>query len=404
VPKNRNQWILWIACLIGELGLWFALIGNLEFMQQTVPSSFLQSLLMFAGPFVAFLLSPLAGRIIDSHEKKKILIVIGLIRLMATGFMFLAVAQQSVVWMLCYAVSIGGTSSFYGATLSALLPLIVREEELLEANSAQMNASTIARIAGAGIAGLLVVTVGLFWMYVVNFFAYAVLLALTCLLKVEEQVKPRSLTAEEKRRMSFREVLPLVRQRPTVMTSMFLSVVPFLFLGGFNLNVIAISELHGSGIKGVIYTLEGIAFLLGSSFVKKRVKDQQGVRHLFAACLMVSTAQLALHVADVYAVAVSAFAVFGFAVGMFFPLLATLQQTQIPKEYHGRFFSFRSMVDTILIQAFMMNTGFWLDRIGLLQLELWLGLCSFVLLSLVALRHRKVREVASNEKTPASSM
>ncbi|HWI48175.1 MAG TPA: MFS transporter, partial [Rummeliibacillus sp.] len=47
--KNQNVWIILSGELIAGLGLWAGIIGNLEFMQERVPSDFMKSLILATG-------------------------------------------------------------------------------------------------------------------------------------------------------------------------------------------------------------------------------------------------------------------------------------------------------------------------------------------------------------------
>jgi MFS transporter, DHA3 family, macrolide efflux protein len=66
-------------------------------------------------------------------------------------------------------------------------------------------------------------------------------------------------------------------------------------------------------------------------------------------------------------------------IGLFFPTTMTIFQRQVPKEYHGRFFSFRSMIDQTLMQVVLLMTGALLDIVGLQWMGLSFGLFSLML-------------------------
>lgn len=85
--------------------------------------------------------------------------------------------------------------------------------------------------------------------------------------------------------------------------------------------VINISEMqHDPTIKGFIYTIEGIAFMLGA-FVIKRLSDHfkpEKLLYFFAVCT--AFAHLSLFFSDIKWMSLTSFGLFGFSVGCFFLL------------------------------------------------------------------------------------
>ncbi len=79
--------------------------------------------------------------------------------------------------------------------------------------------------------------------------AYLILFGLTWLLQFEE--KKTHMTVTENQKQGFKDVFPVILKLPIVMMTLVLTLVPLLFLGGFNLVIINISELQeSSAIKG----------------------------------------------------------------------------------------------------------------------------------------------------------
>ncbi len=389
--KNRNVWILLSGELIAGLGLWMGIIGNLEFLQQHVPSDFLKSLILFTGLLAGVFVAPLAGRIIDSYKKKPVLIAAGIGRMVSVLFMFLALEYQSIWWMVLFMISIQLSAAFYFPALQSLIPMIVREKDLLQMNGVHMNIATIARVIGTALAGAMLLIMSLHSLYLASLIAYGLLLIATFMLKIDEESVPKKPKVPgEKTKGGFKEVIPVIKGYPIVLMTLILTVVPMLFLGGFNLMVINISELQDDAtIKGLLYTAEGICFMLGA-FIVKRIadgKDQLKLMLLFT--FVVSISQLSLYFADIKIMSLISFGVFGLALGFFFPIAATIFQTKIPKEYHGRFFSFRGMLDRVLFQVVLLGTGLFLDTIGLKNMVLVFGSLSLVLVLYYTVRNSK---------------
>jgi MFS transporter, DHA3 family, macrolide efflux protein len=174
--------------------------------------------------------------------------------------------------------------------------------------------------------------------------------------------------------------------------TLLMTLVPLLFLGGFNLLVINISELQdSSAIKGYIYATEGISFMIGAFFIKKISDNFSPYKILFGSSLLVGISQIMLYFADIFVVTIAAFLVFGFSVGCFFPTASTIFQTKVPKDFHGRFFSFRNMLDRIGFQIVLLLTGFLLDFIGLQLMCVLYGALTVIITIIFYLKNKQFR-------------
>ncbi|MER2008221.1 MFS transporter [Psychrobacillus sp. FSL W7-1457] len=388
--RNRNVWIVLIGELVAGLGLWSGIIGNLEFMQEKVPSDFHKSLLLASGLLAGILVGPLAGRIIDQSNKKKVLILSGIGRLFSVLFMFVAIATGSIWWMLLFLISLQVSASFYFPALQATLPLIVKDEDLLQLNGWHMNVSTIARVAGTAIGGLALVYWPIQSLYIISMIAYAGILAFTFMLRIDETAKEKILVSNGPRRDGFKEVFPMLKGNMPVMLTLLLTLIPVLFLGSFNLIVINISEIQdSSSIKGVIYAVEGVAFMIGTLAIKYIGKRYSTKSILFTFVFVIGLAEISMYFVANPILTLVSFALFGFSIGCFYPTALTIFQKQVPKEYHGRFFSFRNMLDRISFQIVLLSTGAMLDLIGLPYMMVIFGVFSIGLTTIFLLQIQK---------------
>lgn len=390
--KNRNVWIILTGEFIAGLGLWLGIIGNLEFMQEKIPSDFLKSLLMATGLVAGIAVGPYAGKITDQKSKKIVMLWSGLLRTVSVIFMLIAIATGSVWWMLVFFVSIQISAAFYFPALQAAIPLIVKDKDLLQLNGVHMNVSTLSRIIGTAVGGILLVLLPLSMLYIGSLVAYLGLLILTWFLNFEEHNDTPSARKNSAGKASFKDVLPVIKGLPIVFMTLLMTLVPLLFLGGFNLMVINISELQdSSAIKGWIYAAEGISFMIGAFFIKKITDNISPYKILFGSSLLVGFSQILLYFADVFVVTIAAFLVFGFSVGCFFPTASTIFQTKVPKDFHGRFFSFRNMLDRVGFQIVLLMTGFLLDFIGLQLMCVIYGLLSIVTTFVFYVKNKHMR-------------
>jgi MFS family permease len=154
--------------------------------------------------------------------------------------------------------------------------------------------------------------------------------------------------------------------------------------------VIEISEIQDdSTIKGLIYTVEGISFMLGAFFVKRISENVNKIKLMFLFTGVVALAQFSLYFAEFKPLSLFSFGLFGLAIGFFFPITATIFQTRIPREFHGRFFSFKSMLDRVMFQVVLLATGLFLDTIGFQLMVIVFGTLSATLVVYFALKYTK---------------
>lgn len=397
--RNRNVWIILTGEFVAGLGLWLGIIGNLEFMQEKVPSDFFKSLLLASGLVAGIAVGPFAGRLTDQWSKKTVMLVSGFVRAMSVVFMLVAIATGSIWWMVVFLVLIQISAAFYFPALQAAIPLIVAERDLLQLNGIHMNVATLSRIIGTAAAGVLLVILPLSMLYIGSLAAYIGLLILTWFLSIDEQKETKPVKKGTVEKASFKDVFPIIKGLPIVFMTLLMTLVPLLFLGGFNLMVINISELQdSSAIKGWIYTAEGISFMLGAFFIKQISGKISPYIILFTCSLFIGFSQLLLFFANVPALTIIAFVVFGFSVGCFFPTAATIFQTKVPKAYHGRFFSFRNMLDRIIFQIVLLISGFLLDLIGLQMMCVIFGGLTIIMTASFYMKHKQIQTRLTNEE------
>ncbi|MDG5471878.1 MFS transporter [Jeotgalibacillus sp. ET6] len=403
--RNRNVWILLTGEFIAGVGLWLGIIGNLEFMQEKIPSDFLKAVILAAGLLAGVAIGPLAGRITDQMKKKTVMLASGLVRSVSVIFMLIAIETGSVWWMVVFLVFIQMSAAFYFPALQAAIPLVVKEQQLLQLNGIHMNVSTLSRVLGTAIAGIFLTIMSLSMIYVLSLAAYALLFGVTWLLKFDEKhTKP---LPEEAKKLNtgFKDVFPIIKGLPIVLMTLVLTLIPLLFIGGFNLMVINISEIQDSAsIKGWIYTAEGISFMAGAFYIKKLGDKFSPYAILFTFSFIIGISQFLLYFADIPFMTIVAFIVFGFSVGCFFPTAATIFQTRVPKEFHGRFFSFRNMLDRLIFQVVLLLTGFLLDMIGLQLMVVVFGVLSFVMTYVFYVKFRQLKSGSSLSNTPGGDI
>ena len=401
--KNRNIWIILTGEMIAGLGLWTGIIGNLEFMQEKIPSDFVKALIMSAGLLAGIIAGPLAGKIIDQSRKKTVLLISGAGRMLSVIFMLIAISTGSIWWMVAFMVSIQLSATFYFPALQATIPLVVKDDDLLAMNGWHMNVATISRVLGTALAGIMLVYWSLMSLYWISMIAYGALLLFTMMLRIDEGEAREAKVKSVGNKGGFMEVFPVLKAYPAVGMTLIMTLIPLLFIGSFNLIVINISEIQDSAsIKGLIYTFEGASIHGRNLAVKYIAKNWRTTTILFSFASMVAVAEFMLYFAESTAITLSAFAVLGFSLGCFFPTAMVIFQKQMPKEYHGRFFSFRNMLERVMFQVVLLTAGAFLDIIGLQSMVIIFGLISLSMTAIFFVQMKKRNIILEQPKQAAA--
>lgn len=142
--------------------------------------------------------------------------------------------------------------------------------------------------------------------------------------------------------------------------------------------------------------------MIGAFSVKRLSHKLSPYTILFLFSAIIGFSQLLLFFAENPILSVTAFAIFGFSVGCFFPTAATIFQTRVPKEFHGRFFSFRNMLDRIIFQVVLLLTGLMLDLIGLRLMSVTFGIVSLSITIIFFTKYRRTQKNSENLKIKIS--
>jgi MFS family permease len=109
-------------------------------------------LMLAAGVAPQVLLARRIGRLVDTHDSRRLLVAGGLIEVAVTVPLIFLHAVAPIVALVGV---LGVASSMTGSTWSALIPRVVGEDQLAEAVSTQQSMSVLALVAAPAVGGLL---------------------------------------------------------------------------------------------------------------------------------------------------------------------------------------------------------------------------------------------------------
>jgi MFS family permease len=122
-------------------------------------SPLLTGLVFLAATLPNLFLSPIAGTLVDRWDQKSVLVVSDLLRAALVLILPLAALRDiALVYPIVFAIT--SVSIFFRPAKAAILPRIVRRDDLMAANSATWTSDTMADLIGYPLAGLFVAFLG----------------------------------------------------------------------------------------------------------------------------------------------------------------------------------------------------------------------------------------------------
>jgi MFS family permease len=156
--ENKSFTFLWIANLISLLGDWLnelaclTLLGLYEEKDQT---SLFIGLFLISREVAPLIWQPIVGVVIDSFDRIKIMIIADLTRMIfVLGYIF--VSSKKTLWMIYVLQFLQYTlTSFFLPCSEAILPSLVKKEQLILANTILSITWSTMLMIGAGIGGII---------------------------------------------------------------------------------------------------------------------------------------------------------------------------------------------------------------------------------------------------------
>jgi MFS family permease len=183
---------------VSSIGDWLYLVALLIVVYRTSADPLLLGLVGAARVLPYVLLSVPAGIVADRFDRRLVLLVTDVARGVIMVGLAVLVAADGPLWAIV-ALAIMATcfSSFFGPTIGAYLPSLVRDErELGPANSAWSTLDNLAFVIGPAIGGLLIAASGLALAFVLNAVSFAAVAVVLWRLPAEPRRSAQPVTGE----------------------------------------------------------------------------------------------------------------------------------------------------------------------------------------------------------------
>jgi MFS family permease len=226
-----------------------------------------------AVQFLPILLFATAGGLVaDRMDKRKLLYITqSLSATIALTLGVLVLAGAIEIWMVfALAFALGLVGSVDNPTRQSFVMEMVGRSKLANAVALNQVLVNSARIAGPAIGGILIVTVGIGWCFILNSFTYLFFIAAIKMMHPEDFDRA---APERKDRGQVRQAIRYVAQQPVLRSTLVMSAVIGLFAYEFEVVLPLLARFTFGGDAdtfGTLFAAMGVGAVLGGLFVANR--------------------------------------------------------------------------------------------------------------------------------------
>jgi MFS family permease len=168
--QYRDFRLMWVGACTSSIGTWMQIVAQAWLVYDLSKSGFLLGLDMFLGGIPIFLFSLFGGVIADRFERRRVLLASQWVQMASAFTLTLLVVFHLVrVWHILGLSFVSGfAQAFGGPAYLALIPTLVKREDMPNAialNSIQFNTATVI---GPMLGGLAMVKLGNAWCFGLN--------------------------------------------------------------------------------------------------------------------------------------------------------------------------------------------------------------------------------------------
>lgn len=195
VRSNADFRWLWIGTVISFLGDWFNTIAIYELVRELTGSPLALGAVFITKMLPFALVSPLAGLIADRFNRRRLMIVSDLLRMVVVlGFLLIDTVGELPLLYVLIALQVSISAAFIPAR-NAAIPNITTPQELLTANTLMSATWSTMLAIGAAVGGLATEWLGIQSVFLIDSASYVVsafFLFLTVIPQEKAEVAPGS--------------------------------------------------------------------------------------------------------------------------------------------------------------------------------------------------------------------
>jgi predicted MFS family arabinose efflux permease len=331
---------MWFGACVSSIGTWMQIVAQSWLIYRLSHSAFLLALDQFLAGIPIFLFSLIGGVVADRVERRRILLVSQYVQLASAGLLAILVATGTVhIWhILCLSCVSGFAQAFGGPAYQALIPTLVKREDMPNAialNSIQFN---MAVTIGPALAGQTLARVGETWCFGLNAASFVAPIIALLLITTRFQPKP----SKESVLTSLKLGIKFVRQQEAMTALIVLAFCMTALSMPLRTYIpVYVNDIFHAGprVFGNLLSLMGVGSICGSLAIASLGNASGKGRRALVMLLFLGAAIAGFAISRSLAVTSAVLVLFGFSLMAVFASVSSLVQLITTDDMRGRVMS-----------------------------------------------------------------
>lgn len=364
-PAYRN---FQLSMMITGLTNWGSYLAMIVLLEKITTSGTQLGVLWAMSGIAPLCLGALTGVWVDRSFSQKNLVIVEVVRGILFGLYFVIPLEVGwISWLIFFGVQFinGLLTSCVSASRQAIVPILVKKDDLHIAGSFQISIYNVIRLVGASLGGVLLALFGMKICWIlssISLFLSAWLIGMTKIELVPKKIEQKNII------LDWKEGWKVARQNGWIVLILSSGVAFGLIIGSFNLMIQAYNrEIYGLSEYGLslLYFAEGItstwtALWIANRNIQLSSSSSYGYFHL-AIGLSWMFFGVSTHIwQGMFLLVIFAFS--GALVGTF---ERKVLYSQVEPSFLGRIFGLWSTISLLSTQLGILLTGMIEDQIGL---------------------------------------
>lgn len=345
--RHRNYRLYWSGQMISLMGYGMQIVGQSWLVLELTHSAWQLGLVGALQALPILLFSIFGGVYADRWPKRRVLLVTQTVSMLQALLLWILIATGTLqLWHLYVLVLLLGFTSSLGRPASrSFFVEMVGREDLPNAVALYSSISTLARVVGPGLGGIIIAASGVSILFLLNALSFLPIIAGLALIRSSELYaqarKPGGESQRQKTWQSLREGAGYIRKSPAVL--LIILVVGLVLLFGSNFGVVlpifATDVLHvGATGFGFLSAASGVGALLAALWLAWG-NQKPAIHKMLLGMLIFGGLEVAFGLSHIYLLSLALIAGVSFMEEAFAMQSMTALQALPPDHLRGRVMS-----------------------------------------------------------------